>query len=641
MPSANDLARALQAHPGAAISGEELARTLKVSTRTVRNYVRELNAGRRPIVVSSRDGYSLQIDAYQGYLHDHQREQMVTPSAPRERVPYILHTLVTADASVSVYALAEQLHVSDSTVEADLTRARIVAHDFGLALMRQGTEVSLQGDERHRRRLVRHIMTDVARRSGQFIDVGELARLTRTERLEEFKDNLVGRLAGFGLAANAGAADDLVAHIAIMADRVRTGHSISGGGSASPSELGAVGPAVQDLVELHFGISLPPGEVDYLGFLILQKTVPEEPSTISPGLADTYFHSDYTDLVESIVQEINSTFLIDLSSPRFMSFLTLHVRNLVERASGHDDAFVPGGLSVKNSHPLIHELAVFAAGHIQQATGVHISAAEIDLLSFHVGSRLQEMYDRDSRLSVVLLMPRYYDLDATVRGLVETTIAGFGSVDAVVTEPDRISALPNADMIVCGGPYALDDNVPVAHISMLPSTEDLEIVRVVAQTAWKAKNRERISAELSSLIDPALFIPNGAVATREDAIRTLCNRFIAAHVAEADIEERVWERERISATSFPSGFAIPHPITMSGNKSAIGVLRCGSSIDWGGQPVQLVAMFSVRPAERDLFGEIFEHFVRMLLSRPNVEALLSSADNFDAFMSCLHERLLT
>lgn len=52
-------------------------------------------------------------------------------------------------------------------------------------------------------------------------------------------------------------------------------------------------------------------------------------------------------------------------------------------------------------------------------------------------------------------------------------------------------------------------------------------------------------------------------------------------------------------------------------------------------------MFSVRPAERDLFGEIFEHFVRMLLSRPNVEALLSSADNFDAFMSCLHERLLT
>src|SRR5699024_12000290 len=109
---------------GQPLGAADLSRRLGVSTRSVRGYVARLNEEHDDeVVTSSRRGYSL----------DHTRLAAAQPPgtqraqrvlSPGERLGSLLRSIVMADDGADVYDLAEELRVSDSTLEADLTKGR-------------------------------------------------------------------------------------------------------------------------------------------------------------------------------------------------------------------------------------------------------------------------------------------------------------------------------------------------------------------------------------------------------------------------------------------------------------------------------------------------------------------------------------
>ncbi|MEZ5085856.1 MAG: HTH domain-containing protein [Tessaracoccus sp.] len=116
------------------VSGKQLAQHLNVSTRTVRTYVAELNA-RGSVVVATHRGYMLDPRAWaQISRADDSKSSAATPD---ERLRYLCRSLASSSESISIYELADQLYVSDSTLETDLGRVREVLRENDLTLWRQ------------------------------------------------------------------------------------------------------------------------------------------------------------------------------------------------------------------------------------------------------------------------------------------------------------------------------------------------------------------------------------------------------------------------------------------------------------------------------------------------------------------------
>lgn len=138
------------------ISGDDLARSLGVSARSVREYVRSLNR---------RAGAEIVTASHRGYVLDREWQALssdVVPttdtSGPQGRTVALLEHLLTSGDQVDVFALADLLYVSPPTLELDLTRARRILREHDLTLTRRRDELTVTGSEMSKRLLLRHLL---------------------------------------------------------------------------------------------------------------------------------------------------------------------------------------------------------------------------------------------------------------------------------------------------------------------------------------------------------------------------------------------------------------------------------------------------------------------------------------------------
>lgn len=623
MASFTDIFPILLQSPGRRVPAAEIARRLGVSTRTVRNYVTSANRHYGCVVRSAHAGYLLDETAY-----ERARDSPRT-GGPGERRRRLLRELVAAEAPLDVYDLAEALHVSDSTLEADLTRARALAATFSLRIVRQRELVRLEGEEMDRRRLMRRLLAEAAASSHQFIDLQQIAHLLGEPALLEFKARMVDTLESARLIVNDRTADELVAHVGVMVDRVRHGHPVDWLSSEARREaLATVSRSLAGLVEEVFAVSLSDQEVAYLALLLLDKAAPADPADEALPEARALLDRRYVELVSRIIDRLNANYLVDLGDERFIGFLALHIRHLVDRASRGAVARVPVGQSVKNTHPLVHELAVFIAQQVERETGVTVAEDEIGFLSFHVGGRLQSMNEDDETVSIVLVVPRYYDVHLTLRQMVDTTVAGIGRVDHVVTSRQEAATYTDADLMVTTTPISAPVEVPVIRTGPLPSPEDLARIRELAEGVAASKTRFRVAAWLTEVVEPALFMRIEGGGCRDQAVARLVEVLRREEAVGAGFIDQVMERERLSSTAFASGAAIPHSMEMTASRTAIALCTAKEPVDWDGTPVRVIAMLCLSETSRETFGDVFDALIRALVDRSRVDRL-AGASTYD------------
>ncbi len=619
----------------------ELSRRLGVSTRSVRSYVARLNDEHGDeVVTSSRRGYCL----------DRTRLAAASPAgasrsqrvlSPGERLGSLLRSVLMADDGADVFDLAEELRVSDSTLEADLSKGRALLSVHHLRLERSGSTVRITGAEQAKRRLVRQIMTEAARSRTQFVSVRELAEESAEPSLLTFRDGLTRILSELGLLATENNQHTILAHVAVMVGRVRQGHEFE------PPESTVDGDALRRtaarriaaLIESLFALRLPAGEEDYLVGLLDENTTPEDLSLVVARRLSAEDDVDFVEVVRRIVAAVGENYLVDLDNERFIGFLSLHAKNLVRRSRRGQAAQIPAGQSLKDTHPLIYEIGIFIARRLELALGVEIRADEISLISFHVGAHFQSVYVREQQVRIALLSPTYPDLRDSARAMLQTAIAGFGEIEVVAVDETELAAGPSApDLIVATVPLTGLGSVeaPVLQLGALPGPDDLERVRSTVLEIAQDKRRARVGASLVNLIEPHLFLDLHAT-SREDTIAQMCRALTSCGAAAGDFHRGVIEREEMSSTALGSGVAIPHSMEIDALTSSIAVYVPDEPIDWGEDRVSLVAMMAFSKDTREHFGELFESLIRVLSKRPNVERLAAHGGSYEEFIATLLE----
>jgi lichenan operon transcriptional antiterminator len=615
------------------LSGPELSERLQVSTRSIRQYVRELNhrAGRE-LVHATHRGYALDRAAYDGW-RESRRKCAPRYESPQQRLYFVVRHLVTnSSTGTDVFELGDLLNVSPSTIEADLGKARELFREFGLQVRRERDLLYLDGSERDQRRLVRQVLLQ----AGQGMNPTVMQGFA-----DEFSDYDVRALSraiqrdllGTELEIDEYALHDIVIHLTIAADRVRRGHQLAG--PELPAHASGVGKdaatrqIVADVAEVY-GVELPAGEAALLGLMLQARAKRRRP--LAP---DAAVHSESLQLVRDAMRELSAVYLLEFYDEGTLVDLAFHVQNLIDRARQGLALENPLGDSFKNMHPLIHELALFFSGQLEKQLGIRVAPGEVDFLSFHLGTQFQRQLEQGPPVTVTVVVPRYGSTHTEVVNALSAALGDQAVITEVVSTIDYDWTRLSTDLVVSALDLTGLTTVPVVTISPLLRREDIERVSDAVRAERQRAARQEVRSSILTMVDPRLFHRVAGVASKEEALGLMCARMAAEGVTGASFYADVMDRENRSSTAFGGQFAIPHSMRMDAHRPGISVMVTDKGIPWGGSSVRLVVLFAVSPDSGRLFRDVLDGFIRVLTEPDNITTLLAAGDSHATFVRTL------
>ncbi len=615
------------------VSGKQLAQHLHVSTRTIRTYVTELNA-RGSVIISTHRGYELDPRAWAEVAGA--TETSTSATTPDERLRYLCRYLASSSKPVSLYDLADQLYVSDSTLESDLGRVREVMRENDLTLCRQRDLFHIKGSERSRRRLVRQMVSQ----DGQGIlpTWHEFSREYAHLNLGRLRGSISDVIAGSDLEVNEYALTDLLLHTAVTIERLRGGHALPAAEwrlTNKDQVIDGVCHALADIIRDQFDITLPPSELDALYGVLAVRVIRTTHDSPSGAVVDPSLQAVVNELLDDVAEK----YFLGPPDPSMLLKLTLHVQNLIIRARSGLALRNPLGTSFKNSHPFLHDLALDYAQRIEERFDIKVAEAELAYLALHMGMQYLRYLEELNLLTVTLVIPEYHNLADEIAENLKRALRGRAVIERIETTLDADFSAITSDLIIsCIEPGTLP-SAPCVQISPLLTADDIAVVNDAVDTELARARRRIMRTSLIGLIDPALFIHVDQPLTKEEALSLMTVRLVEhGYVGEHFLDD-VLDRERRSSTSFGGEFAIPHSMRMDATTTAISVLVSEKGIPWGASSVRLVLLFALSPDGRRVFRDSLDQIISLLAETGNVSVLLESSDDAEAFLAAFNSLL--
>ncbi|MEL4357831.1 MULTISPECIES: BglG family transcription antiterminator [unclassified Luteococcus] len=610
------------------LSGEELGSMLSVSSRTVRTYVSQLNQDDE-LVATSHQGYSLTATGRAQALSAPSPRQQ-TFDTPQRRLGYLCRTLPQSTEPVDFYQLAAQLCVSDSTLEADLSRAREVLREHDVVLRRDHEKIWVDGAERSRRRVVRQVLQQNGHDMAP--DWDAIAQEFTRVDLPHLRQAVSECVAESEIEMNEYALGDVVLHLVVTVDRIQSGHVIPENGAPVVIRDSAVEELCRRLGERvagDNGTELPEAELNSLYAAIAVRTVGRS-QVNSADLVSP----DMLQLVSSSMEWVAQRYLLGPPDRAMLLKLAVHVDNVVARARSGVALAHPLGSAFRHSHPLVHELALAFAERLEEALGVEISPSEVDYLSLHMGMLYMTFLEQRDLPTITLVAPRYHGLEETLTTRLADSLRGKAVLERTLNSWDGGRDQVTSDLMVSCIPLPAVD-APVVQISPLLPHADVDRILRAARTERERLGRERMVTLLRTLIDPSLFLHVEAVPTKREALTLMCARLEEQGYVDEGFLEDCMDRERRSPTSFGGAFAIPHSMRMDAKATGVAVLVSDRGIPWGPSSVRVVLLFSLSEAGRRSFRDGLDEIIRLLGEPGTVEALgaTTTAEDFLAVLN--------
>lgn len=612
------------------VTAAELADRLGVTTRSVRSYVTAVKAMASPldVIESSTEGYRLDRELYASFLAS-RTTQGDAPATPQDRMYHLVRRLADAPEGLDVYALADSLFVSESTIETDLRKIKALAEEGGLELARHGSTVRLVGGEYDLRRLLGRIFRDQS--AQRFVQLGGIDAGLYTDALRAFKTDLIAMLDANGYFVNEYGIDNVLLHVAIAVDRVAmdggSHRRMPGGVSDRVAEIAG---QLETLVQRHFAVSLSRGDLDYLAMLLTTRVVTPGHDRPTEEVVDSYVQPEHLAVVREIVAQVSTEYLVDLADEDFMVRLSLHVGNLVARARQNTFSRNPMARSIKTAYPLIYELAVFIAIQLQERLTIDINDDEIAYIALHVGSYLERQARRRERVTCAIVCPNYYDMHLELRRRIEERLGDEVQVEIVITRTDVEWSALSTDLVLTTLPGAVGDGVLV--IQPFLTEADVENVRRAAGRVRRIRQRGRIKDQLLQYFDESLFLRNFYTETDAEMIRALGERMRTAGIIDESYIDGAVAREALSSTAFTDELAVPHSMAMTAERTAIAIVVNDNPMPWGENRVHVIALIAFSASGREAFQAVFDQFVEVFSDREVVLRLIRRAVDFPSFI---------
>lgn len=600
-----------------------LADRLGVSVRSIKNYVHDINEEFPNAITSSREGYSIDLHIAKEILDD---DIGNVPQTSEERVVYILNQLVNhhQDQSVNIYDLCDEMFISLSTLKNELQKVKRRLSKYDLELSTQGDEIAIQGLEKNKRKMLSTILYDES--NVNFVNLNSLQDAFIDIDIEFIKNTVLAIFEEYHYFINDYSLINLVLHITIAIDRIRNNNFNTQNVEERPEvrlheyELAS---KVAKKMEERFNITYSDAEVYEMTLLIISRATTIDYKSINSTNLEEFIGKDCLDLVNQLIQDINSFYYIDLSEQEFLIRFALHIRNLLVRSKNNYFSKNPLTEGIKTSCPLIYDVSVSLAGTIKEKTGVSINDDEIAYIAFHLGSTLEAQKSLTAKITAVLYCPNYYDMNLKITDTIKQYFANDLLITNILTDESEFDKIKETDLIITTIPISKVITTPMIQINLFLTDKDRMILSDKIEELRKTKKRNEFEGYLRELIIPDFFEKKNGLASEKECVNYMVKKMVNHGYVDKNFKEEIFTREKMSSTAF-GNFAIPHAMKMYAHKTGMNIIVSDDPIMWNGQPVNLVIMLCFNINERYIFNEIFDPITMILSESENVRKITAS-----------------
>lgn len=211
-----ELIRILTKHPN--LTAAALSEHLKVSPRSVKNYVRSINEQYPGTINSSRTGYEINIENAALILN---APISSIPQNSKERIIYIATKLINLglEKEIDIYDLSEEIFVSISTLRKDISKVKNMLNKYDLELVCRGDILKIQGTEKNKRKMLSTIIYQES--SSNFVNLRSIQNVFPDIDIAFIKNTILKAFTDFHYFINDYSLLNLILHIAISVDRIQ------------------------------------------------------------------------------------------------------------------------------------------------------------------------------------------------------------------------------------------------------------------------------------------------------------------------------------------------------------------------------------------------------------------------------------
>ncbi|MDN5331898.1 MAG: hypothetical protein PWP45_1123 [Tepidanaerobacteraceae bacterium] len=628
------------------ITTKDVARKLKVSSRTIRHDLKRLQEFLDTfdirIVKKPRTGVYLdgtnekkavlldQISQSDSYYRE--------PYSPQEREKYIIFRLLQSDKNLTTQQLADELFVSKVTIYKDLDNVEkwLARHDLKL-IRKPNYGIEIAGSEenfrkafsdflvntveKHRlkklvqepfihpldRRLSPANFTQLVRMFPK-IDVRKLERI-----IHEAEEIMRLRFIDESYTA-------LIVHLAIMIKRLQDKKDIKLQplrlANLKESEEYRIAKFIAGRLENEFGIKIPENEIVYISLHILgakiEKRLPLKEESVDEMLKD--FEKEILEIVYDMISVVENTLDVKLSNDKFLvAGLALHLRPVINRIRYGMNLHNPILAQIKENYTSIYGIAWITAGIIEKRLGIKVGEEEVGYLAMHLGAAIERA--TAPKKALVICSSGI----GTAQMLASRLKKKFPEIliDDVISVPnvDEVLKCKKVDFIISTVPMELKD-IPVILVSPLLTEGDIakirELIGKTSSMKLKLNRRDFEGSLVYELIPEDLVFCKKTFDSKEQIIEEIGKILVARGYVEPDFVKAVQEREKITSTYIGRGVAIPHGEDRFVIKPTVAVITLETPVEWWGKQVNLVFYLALRFDTSEYTKAFFKEFYDML-----------------------------
>lgn len=618
------------------VTGSELAVVLDISSRTIKNYIKEINEiYDKNIIISSRNGYEINPNFDYSIIIDKQNTSI--PQTFEERTFYIIKRLYSSHGNgVNIFELCDELYIGYSTLKNIIAKMNKNFIMYNVSFISDKNILKVQGYEQDKRKLLSYVINEEAKNSYMNIDL--LKDNFANIDVLKLKNIIVKAYREHNLYLNDFSCTNILLHLLIIIDRELSGNYILQGehriyfdNQDAENFYNDIITKLEDNFDLKFNLY-----TKFEIFALLKSNINflDNKTTNILDIVGT----DYIDLVNEYVEKINNIYMIDLSSPTFVTPFCLHLKNLIYRASRNTFSKNPMTSTIRLNSPMVFEVAVFIALDLGNRFNFKINEDETAFLAMHIGAEVERQQVNKSKLTAILICPEYNGISQM---LANNLMINFGSqmnLIACINDESELVRYSYYSLIITTIKLSKTyKDTQVVLISPLNIKSQFNIIQDAIIKDVENYSNRKLRANFSNLFEEDLFFTDCDDYNSNRIIHMLCKKLVESNYVGNNYEAAVMEREAVAITCF-GDIAIPHTMEPRAYKTCISVAISKKGIQWGNNIVHVVFLLAINKADIKLFKCIYESLISLFEEESNIQAI-RNCKNFKDFENTIYKFL--
>ncbi|MFA9375310.1 MAG: transcription antiterminator [Lachnotalea sp.] len=611
-------------------TAKELAKIIKVSEKTIRIRVKELNDIIKfhgaLIIAKPKMGYKLEMSEEKKFLsfYNCQEDKEIIPTTSAERVPYILAFLLNRDDYIKLENLCDFLYISRNTLTADLKKVEYILNIYNLKLKRKPNYGILVEGKEFDKRIC--IANSLIKRNGFIKNDNK-----KYQELQMIGDIIMSVVNQQKLRISEISLENLITHVYIAIGRMRRNYQVSIDNAKVRNLVREEAiKATQEIISLvkeNMDVSFSESEISYLALHMGAKLSSNSYSKYGPNVI---ISGDIDELTLKMLDIVYKGFKIDFRN-------NLELRMSLNQHMVPFDIRIQYGIPLKN--PLMQEIKKeYAFAYTIAATAcivlnehykINIPEDEIGYFAMIFALALEKQDKIVDKKNILIVC-------ASGKGTTQLFIykykQAFGKYINQIYECTAYE-LDNYDFQGKGIDYVFTTipintqvPVPVFEVNLFLEHKDIAIYSEMFEMGS--------NEFLHKYYKDFLFVTDIEAKTKEDIIKQLCEHTNQYYNLPDGFYDAVMKREEMGQTDFGNLAAIPHPfqVITKENFVTVGILK--KPFWWGHNEVQVIFLIAISTEEDADIERFYQLTTKLLFDLEDIQYLIQN-QKFEVLINLL------